>query len=177
VRQLSIACAIAIALGGTAHADGTGVIAASAPGGDRAAVAKEWPGWWDEILVWCRTDIPFDDPMERLRSVPVAGTSPALADRPALRVAVDALIERSSRYRTAIGLPNVPPSNVVGEVVRDLERELGRRSKPFQLVITEVRVREPLWEPLTATHILASERFVESDAVRPALREVLLPLA
>jgi hypothetical protein len=146
-------------------------------GVDRAAVTKEWPGWWDDILEWCRTEVRFDDAQERLRSVPVAATSPALASRPALRVAVAALLEPSARYQTAIGQPVLPPIMVVPEVVRDLEQELGRPPKPFKLVITEIRVREPMWEPLTATHVLASQRFVESDAVRPALRKVLLPIA
>ena len=59
----------------------------------------------------------------------------------------------------------------------ELERELGRRVKPFRFLITEVPVREPVWEPLTETHVLASQGFVNSEAVRPALREALLPLA
>jgi hypothetical protein len=147
------------------------------PGLDRAGAEREWPGWWEDILEWCRTDVRFEDPRERLRTVPVADTSPILLKRPALRAAVAALMEPASRYQAATGMPRVPPSTVVNEVVWDLERELGRRAKPFDLVITEVRVREPMWEPLTPEHVLASQRFVESEAVRPALREVLLPLA
>jgi hypothetical protein len=44
VRQFSIAGAIAIALCGSAYADGVGVIAASGAGGDRAAAAKAIAG-------------------------------------------------------------------------------------------------------------------------------------
>lgn len=44
MRQLSIAGAIAIALCGTARADGVGVVAVSAHGGDRAAAARAMAG-------------------------------------------------------------------------------------------------------------------------------------
>jgi hypothetical protein len=150
----------------------------SAPAGvDRAAVAREWPGWWADILEYCRTDVRTLDPRERLRSVPVVDTSPALAHRPALRAALAVLTEPAARYQSALARHRVPPGLMVNEIVSELERELGRRVKPFRFRITEVRVREPMWEPLTATHVLASQRFVESEAVRPALREALLPLA
>lgn len=146
-------------------------------GVDRDVVAREWSGWWTDILRWCRTDSGGEDPRERLRSLPVADTSPALAARPALRAVVGALTEPAARYWSANRRPMVLPSMFVNEVVRDLERELGRPVKPFHLVITEVRVRGDLWEPLTRTHVLASQQFVNSDAVRSALREVLRPLA
>jgi hypothetical protein len=146
-------------------------------GVDRAAVTREWPGWWADILEWCRTDVGSLEPRERLRTVPVADTSPALAHRPALRAALAVLTEPAARYQSALARPPVPPDLAVNEVVDELERELGRRVKPFRFRITEVRVRESMWEPLTATHVLAAQRFVESPAVRPALREALLPLA
>ena len=40
-------------------------------------------------------------------------------------------------------------------LVRDLEREIGHSAKPFQLMITEVRVRGLVWERLTPEHLLA----------------------
>jgi hypothetical protein len=151
----------------------------SVPAGvDRAAVAREWPGWWADVLEWCGADAPLgDDPRAHLRSEPAADTSPALANRPALRGAVAALFEPAARYWSTLARRAMPPSMRINEIVRDLERELGRPAKPFRLVITEVRVQDPMWEPLTATHVLASQRFVESEAGMAALRQVLAPLA
>jgi hypothetical protein len=133
-------------------------VAVIVPAGvDRAAVAEEWTGWWADILEWCRGE-----------------AQPEMADRPALRTALAALTEPAERYRSAV--QGRRPTLIVNEVVSELEQELGRRAKPFRFRITEVSVCEPLWEPLTPTHVLASARFADSDDSRPALRETLRPL-
>jgi hypothetical protein len=63
-----------------------------------------------------------------------------------------------------------------GEVVRDLERELGRPARPFRFVFTEVRLRGEVWQPLADRHVLVSTRFMASPAARQAVRDAFAPL-
>jgi hypothetical protein len=148
----------------------------SVDGVDRAAVAAEWLGWWADILEFCRyplTSPPGTHP--DLESYPAVETSPALAGRSALRAAIAALTEPVRRYQAGFGF-EIPSSMLEGEVVRDLERELGRRARPFRFVFTEVRVQGEVWQPLTDQHVLVSTRFMASPAARPAVREAFARL-
>ncbi len=87
MRQLSIACAIALALTQAAHADGVGVIAASAPGGDRAAVGTAIA----RALAEARVERIVDDAVGEARAAKAAGAVPA------------GVLERFRRARTQIG--------------------------------------------------------------------------
>jgi hypothetical protein len=50
--------------------------------------------------------------------------------------------------------------------------------KPFRLVITEVPVQGMVWERMTETHVIASQRFLVDPArSAPALRAVVESLA
>ncbi len=138
------------------------------PGVDRAAAAEEWLGWWADVLDHARAELPS--------SAPDDPTGPSLQIRPALRAAVLALgaaaVEYDHRYATSRGaLP-------IGEVVRGVETRIGRYVRPFRLVITEVPVQGLVWERMTDSHVIASQRFL-SDPARsaPALREVVESLA
>lgn len=145
-------------------------------GVNRAAVAAEWPGWWADILESCRyrlTARPGTHP--DLGSYPAVETSPALAGRPALRAAIAAVTEPVQRYHAGHGF-EVPSSTLVAEVVRDLERELGREARPFRFVFTEVRLRGEVWRPVADRHVLVSTRFLASPAARQAVREAFAPL-
>jgi hypothetical protein len=70
VRQLSIACAIAIAISGSARADGIGVIAA---GGDRGAASKAMAG---AIAAGARPARIVDDAVGDARAAIAAGAVP-----------------------------------------------------------------------------------------------------
>jgi hypothetical protein len=147
----------------------------SVDGVDRAAVAAEWPGWWADILEYRRyllTAPPGTHP--DLDSYPAVETSPALAGRPALRAAIAALTEPVRRYQT--GSDFEMPSMMVNEVVQDMERELGRRARPFRFVFTEVRLQGEVWQPVADRHVLASTRFMASPAARQAVREAFTGL-
>ncbi|HEX6357253.1 hypothetical protein [Actinophytocola sp.] len=147
-------------------------VAVTVPAGvDRNTVVEEWPGWWADLLQWCR-DQGEHDPSE-----PVDDIAPALDGRPALRVALEVFKEPAARHRTAANRARARPTSNVTRVVKELEQELGREAKPFHLVITEVSVNEPMWAPLTPTHVLASVGFTDTEAARPVLRKTLLPLA
>lgn len=137
-------------------------------GVDRAAAAEEWLGWWADVLDHARAELAGGSPADP------AGAS--LQIRPALRAAVLALAaaaaEYDQRYVTSRGaLP-------IGEVVRGVEGRLGRYVKPFRLVITEVPVQGMVWERMTETHVIASQRFLVDPArSAPALRAVVESLA
>ena len=147
----------------------------SVDGVDRAAVAAEWPGWWADILEYCRyrlTAAPGFHP--DLDSYPAVETSPALAGRPALRAAIEALTEPVRRYES--GFDFEMPSMMVNEVVRDMEKALGRPARPFRFVFTDVRLRGEVWLPLADRHVLVSTRFMASPAARQAVREAFAGL-
>ncbi|WP_447004842.1 hypothetical protein ACRAKI_35570 [Saccharothrix isguenensis] len=138
------------------------------PGVDRAAAAEEWLGWWADVLDHARADLPGgapDDP-----------AGPSLEIRPGLRGAVLALGAAAAEYehRHVQSRGALP----IGEVVRGVEGRIGRYVKPFRLVITEVPVQGLVWERMTDTHVIASQRFL-SDPARsaPALRTVVEALA
>jgi hypothetical protein len=151
-------------------------VAVTVPAGvDRHAVVEEWPGWWADLLQWCRDQAP-DKPPERDQNWPPSDLAPVLAGRPALRDALAVFKEPAARHRSAANRARPRPTSLLGEVVGELEQELGREANPFHLVITEVCVNEPMWAPLTPTRVLASTGFTDSEAAKPVLRKALLPL-
>src|SRR5207248_2934642 len=116
------------------------------------------------------------DPQQWRRDMPTMETSPALSSRPALRAAIPIVAPMAARRAT--GHPKrVPPGPNVGEIVRDIERRLGRPAEPFRLTITQVSVRGELWARLTETHVLTSATFWLSDKANAALRAVIEELA
>lgn len=142
------------------------------PGVDRAGAAEEWLGWWADVLDHARAEPPVGAP----GSTPADPAGSSLQVRPALRAAVLALrqaaAEYDQRYVTSRGaLP-------IGEVVRGVEGRIGRYVRPFRLVITEVPVQGVVWERMTDTHVIASQRFLVDPArSAPALRAVVESLA
>ncbi|MFD9740905.1 hypothetical protein [Umezawaea sp. NPDC059074] len=142
-------------------------------GVDRAGVTDEWLGWWADVLDHARAETPVD-----ARSIPTNEDSTSLLTRPALRAAVRALRESAAAWQTGRGQSPRPGALPIGEVVRGVEVRLGRQVKPFRLVITDVPVQGLVWERMTPTHVIASQRFL-SDPARcaPALRAVVEDLA
>ncbi|GLZ33203.1 hypothetical protein Lesp02_53910 [Lentzea sp. NBRC 105346] len=137
------------------------------PGVDRAAAARDWPGWWTEVLEDARAEEP-----ERVHDV--ADTN-SLLTRPALRDAVLALRDDFYRYR---GTPTGRPPLPVGDVVRAVESRLGRPVRPFRLVINEVPVRGYVWERIAPGHVVASTACLHDPSrSAPRLRAVVEDLA
>lgn len=148
-------------------------------GVDRAAVTKEWPGWWAHVLSFARA-VGTDDPRERFESYPVRPESPALAERPAIRAAVAALQAMAGRHFSELRPRGAPPAHQrgIGDIVRAREAELGRKARPFRLVITEIPVGGLVWHRLREGHVLVSARFVtDIERCDAALREVITELA
>lgn len=132
---------------------------------DRAKVQRQWPAWWEAVLTFAgnrRADGP--------------AMPEAILEDSAISVAVQhfrADFERhhtelfgADRGRTAGGR--------VAECVREFERERGRATRPFRLVITEVSVAGRIWHRLGGGHVLVSSRFAEDQAaLGEALRELV----
>jgi hypothetical protein len=143
------------------------------PGVDRAGVTEEWLGWWADVLDHARAEAPVEP-----RSIPTNEESASLMTRPALRAAVRALRQPAASWEAARAKHGHPGALPVGEVVRGVEVRLGRQVKPFRLVITDVPVHGLVWERMTPTHVIASQRFLEDPArCAPALRTVVEDLA
>lgn len=143
------------------------------PGVDRAGVTEEWLGWWADVLDHARAEAPVEP-----RSIPTNEESASLMTRPALRAAVRALRQPAASWEEARAQRGHPGALPVGEVVRGVEVRLGRQVKPFRLVITDVPVQGLVWERMTPTHVIASQRFLEDPArCAPALRTVVEDLA
>lgn len=129
-------------------------------GVDRAAVTREWPGWWNDALEACT-----------LGAEPVqAENAAALLTRPACHAAVLALkdgIEEMHRVQSPAALP-------IGDVLRGIESRIGRWAQSVELHIAEVPVDGLLWERIAPAHVLASTRFLNDPArTAPALRAIL----
>lgn len=140
------------------------------PGVDRAGAAEEWLGWWADVLDHARTEVPS-------AAAPIDPAGPSLAVRPALRAAVIALRDAAAEY-DRLHANRTPGALPVGEVVRGVENRIGRYVKPFRLVITVVSVQGLVWERMTESHVIASERFLGDPArCAPALRAVVESLA
>ncbi|MEU4801642.1 hypothetical protein [Actinosynnema sp. NPDC023587] len=138
-------------------------------GVDRAGATEEWLGWWADVLDHART--------EQASPTPVDPDGSSLAIRPCLRAAVIALRGAASEYgrRHAGRSPGALP---IGEVVRGVESRIGRYVKPFRLAITVVPVQGLVWERMTESHVIASDRFLDDPArCAPALRTVVEALA
>ncbi|GAA1338259.1 hypothetical protein GCM10009660_21220 [Catellatospora bangladeshensis] len=139
------------------------------PGVDRAGAAEEWLGWWADVLDHARTDSPA--------GLPIDPSGPSLAIRPCLRAAVLALRGAAAEHERLYS-GRSPGALPIGEVVRGVESRLGRYVKPFRLVITVVSVQGLVWERMTDSHVIASERYLGDPArCAPALRAVVESLA
>ncbi|MEV0676818.1 hypothetical protein AB0I60_09860 [Actinosynnema sp. NPDC050436] len=139
------------------------------PGVDRAGAAEEWLGWWADVLDHART--------EQAAPTPVDPDGPSLGARPCLRAAVIALRGPAAEYER-LHAGRSPGALPIGEVVRGVENRLGRYVKPFRLAITAVSVQGLVWERMTGSHVIASDRFLNDPArCAPALRTVVEDLA
>jgi hypothetical protein len=125
----------------------------SVPAGvDRAAVARQWPGWWDDVL-----------------------TSEAVGHyagpiRPEVDAAVSAFEQRIGRHFAA-ARPD-PRRIDVGGLVAEREAELGRPARRFRLVITELTVDGPLCHRRTPEHLVVSTASPVDDVLRRIIAEL-----
>ncbi len=148
----------------------------SVPAGvDRAAVTREWPAWWSDVLAHQGAE-PIGSPEEQFASWPDVPGSPALTGRPAIRAALAAFEPEFGPYANRLKTWVAPPPHTagIGDLVRAKEAELGRKARPFRLVVTELPVAGLFWHRLSTEHVLLSVSFAQDTARRDAaLRKVL----
>lgn len=154
----------------------------TAPASEAAELATGWRAWWLALV----GTPPLREPLDPARlpgELAFAGPPDfgGLAQWPALqRVAIarwrDAAGWNVSRLRAglAAGLGHDLRAN---HVVRDLERELGRPVRPFELAIVVVPVRDDQVRPLGPARYLVPERVHDGPGWPRLLRDLMLPLA
>lgn len=144
------------------------------PGGDLVAAGGQWGRWWESLL----------DGEQGLGGMVPPGFA-GLTSWPDLRAVVTALFEPAVRWtghrRTtfiAAFAENGAPVGIEGDVVRSVERDLGRRAAPFRLRITVLPVSGAWWAARGPSHLLVSEQFrADTLAYGSVLRPVVATLA
>ncbi len=148
------------------------------PGIDRAAVQAQWSDWWTDLLAYLgNRDDPDPDP----RGTSARYRRPALAEDSAMRQVMADFAEPAARHNASFQersrTRQLEAGELVGDLVRDAERHLGRRAKPFSLDLIEISVAGRVWQPLSDHQILVSSQFAEDrPALTRALREVIAKL-
>ncbi len=148
---------------------------------DRAAVTREWPDWWADVLATVAED-HTENRREWFETYPSRLESPALRHRPAIRVALRAFEQAAARHFAGLqqqhqGIPRSPDFNI-GHLVRAREAELGRRAYPFRLVITELSVDGLFLHRQAPHHALISARLARDIPRRDeALTKIVAELA
>jgi hypothetical protein len=149
---------------------------------DASELAAGWLAWWEALT----GQLPLREPLDpsRLPSAMVFTGPPdfdGMADWPVLRrVLAGRWHEATDWYRRrkiaglAAGHPNHLPAV---HAVRELERELGRRVKPFELDFVLLPVRDDQIRPLRPGRYLVPQRLRDGPRWPRLLRELLLPHA
>ncbi len=155
---------------------------------DSANLGEQWSAWWSALLenrpqgrAWYGAFVT-----EQLGSQPPPSDhADLLPIGPDLMEALVSLLRpamrwrATNRYRPRRG-PEVPREVALLEtyLVKDIERDIGRRAHPFAYRLEVVPVRGRWFVDLSPTDLLASEELVaDSDSYRDVLRPRLTALA
>ncbi|GIJ72999.1 hypothetical protein Voc01_079160 [Virgisporangium ochraceum] len=144
-------------------------------------LGAEWLAWWESIVLTHPTSpVPPDDDVEPAYDTP---DPLGLARLPALRPHVarrwPEFLEWQLAHRRAHGTytdRRPPGDGRIGEVVREVEAELGRRAAPFHLTFTLLQVRDDRILTVEPGRFLVPERVIRSagwpDWLRAEVRKV-----
>jgi hypothetical protein len=146
-----------------------------------AELAAGWLAWWHSLIELPPLPPPSDpaDPPALLAFSPP--DFPGLAAWPALRRAVTRRWIQADDWHNArkkagleTGLHHNAP---IGQVVAGLERELGRKARPFSLDFVLLPVRDEQVRPAGADRYLVPERVYDGPQWPGLLRALLIPRA
>jgi hypothetical protein len=149
---------------------------------DDSELAAGWLAWWQALA----GSLPLREPLapSRLPSALVFTGPPdfaGLADWPVLRRVVAARWNEARDWhdrRKKAGLAAGHPHDLrTVQAVRDLERELGRPVKPFDLDFVLLPVRDGQIRQMGPTGYLIPERLYDGPRWPELVRELLLPHA
>ena len=129
-----------------------------------ARLGQEWLEWWLSLV-----DVGRPEPDAHLEPATDTPDPLGLARLPALRALVTRRWPEFRQWRTdhfrdpANRDRFIPRDNRTGDVVRAIERELGRRARPFELRFTLLPVRDDRIILIGPAHYLVPERVHASD--------------
>ena len=175
-----------------AHRRGTGGRGAGAPDveplpdpstdpSDAAELAAGWLAWWHSLVGLP----PLSPPPGRAHPPALLAFSPpdfpSLAAWPALRRAVTGRWRQAHDWHNArkeAGLEaDLHRNRRTGQVVAELERELGRKARPFSLDLVLLPVRDEQVRPAGTDLYLVPERVHDGPRWPDVLRGLLIPRA
>ena len=148
---------------------------------DAAGLAAGWLTWWHSLV-----GLPPLSPPSDLAHPPAllafaAPDFPGLAAWPALRRAVTGRWQQAQDWHNArveAGLEaGLHLDRRTGQVVAELERELGRKARPFSLDFVLLPVRDEQVRPAGTDRYLVPERVYDGSRWPDVLRGLLIPRA
>lgn len=155
--------------------------ARSAAPADHTELAAGWLAWWQALA----GAPPLREPLDPSRPPPelafVGPDAAGLAGWPVLQRVVAARWREATNWhdrRKRAGLAAGPPHDLrTVHAVRDLERELGRQVKPFELDFVLLPVRDDQVRQVRPDRYLIPESLRDGPRWPSLLREILIPHA
>jgi hypothetical protein len=148
---------------------------------DAAELAAGWLAWWQSLAGLPPISLPSDLVRRPALLAFVAPDFPGLAAWPALRRAVTGRWRQAQDWHNArmkAGLEaGLHLDRRTGQAVAELERELGRKARPFSLDLVLLPVRDEQVRPAGADRYLVPERVYDGPRWPGLLRGLLTPRA
>jgi hypothetical protein len=148
---------------------------------DAAELAAGWLAWWHSLVGLPPLSPPFDPahPPALLAFSPP--DFPSLAAWPALRQVVTGRWRQAYDWHNARKKAGLEASlhhdRRTGQVVAELERELGRKARPFSLDLVLLPVRDEQVRAAGTDRYLVPERVHDGPRWPEVLRGLLIPRA
>ena len=170
------------------------------PGLDQAVLAAEWVAWWRSLFDLPREgslpgegDLPGEGRLSSPGQLTDSGEPPprfadggpdldGLAGQPLLREVLARRWMAAHRWHSDRKLAGLREygnwrRQQSSAVMREFERTLGRRARPFALTIDVLPVDDPEVRAISDTRFLVSERIRDSSDWAEVLRGLVGPLA
>ncbi|KAA2261728.1 hypothetical protein F0L68_15910 [Solihabitans fulvus] len=149
--------------------------------GDPAELVPSWLGWWRALAEAPRRTPPFNPERRQGEAAFIPPDFTGLAEWPRLRQLVagrweDAYQWHTARKRAARG-PAGRGDDRTGQVVADIERELGRKALPFSLDLVVLPVVDDEVRRLGGDRYLVPEAIADGPSWPSALRALVTPIA
>jgi hypothetical protein len=148
---------------------------------DAAGLAAGWLAWWHSLIGLPPLSLPFDLAHPPALLAFAAPDFPGLAAWPTLRRAVTGRWQQAQDWHNArmeAGLEaGLHLDRRTHQVVAELERELGRKARPFSLDFVLLPVRDEQVRPAGTDRYLVPERVYDGPRWPEVLRGLLIPRA
>ena len=150
---------------------------------DAAELAEGWLAWWRSLVIADSPTLPLDpsDPPAALLFAPPAFSG--LHGFPALQQAVVGRWAEADRWHNARKLAGLAGGlhrderMSAGQVVAEIENELGRKVRSFSLDLVLLPVHDDEIRPVGPYRYLVPERVYDGSRWRDLLRSLVSPIA